>query len=176
MDYWLADPPPEDAADLERHLFACEECADALGSVAALGEAIRGLGREARIRGGVVPEVLDRLEREGRVIRRYRADAGEHIHCTAGAEDDLVVLELSAELNGIDRVDLLYCSDDGTLLERATRLPVVKGRRVAWAEPGEKIRALPTGVFRVRLVSVEAAGERQIAQYTLHHTAFRPRV
>jgi len=173
LEYWLADPPPADADSLEQHLLECGECSAELESVVALAEAIRRLGREARLRGGVSPTILDRLERERRVIRRYRADAGGHIHCSAGAEDDLVTLELSAELAGLERVDLEYCTEDGTPVERATELPVVHGGTVVWVEPGDAIRALPTGIIRVRLLAVEPGGERAVAEYTLHHTAYR---
>lgn len=174
VDYWLSDPAPANVDELERHLFDCAECSAVLQSLATLGEGVRRIGGEARLRGGLSPEILDRLERERRVIRRYRADAGGHIHCTAGAEDDLVALELSAELSGLERVDLEYFAEDGTLLERASELPVVGERLVVWAEPGDAIRALPTTLLRVRLLAVEQDDERVVAEYTLHHTAYRP--
>jgi hypothetical protein len=173
LDYWLADPPPADADALERHLLECGECSAALETIVAVAEGIRRLGGEARLRGGASPTVLDRLERDRRVIRRYRAAAGGHIHCTAGKDDDLVTLELSADLAGIERVDLEYCAEDGTPVERATDLPVAHGRTVVWVEPGDAIRALPTSIIRVRLLAVEAGAERQVAEYTLHHTAYR---
>jgi hypothetical protein len=174
VDYWLDDRPPEVQSDLEEHVFACAECSAGLDAVAALGEAVRRLGKEGRLRGGLSPSLLDRLEREGRVIRRYRASAGGHIHCTAGAHDDLVVLELAADLADVERVDLLHLASDGTLLERLPELPVIGGRRVVWASPGDLIRSLPSGVMRVHLMAVEPGGERLVGEYTLHHTAYRP--
>jgi hypothetical protein len=173
VEYWLDDRPPGAAVSFEEHLFACAECSEDLESVASLGEAVRRLGREGRLHGGLGPSLLDRLERDGRVIRRYRAAAGGHIHCTAGAEDDLVVLELSADLADVARVDLVHLASDGTLLGRTPDLPVIDGREVVWASPGDRIRALPTGVMVVRLIAVDPGGERQVGEYTLHHTAYR---
>lgn len=173
VDYWLEDPAGTDAPDLEEHLLACAECSATLETIAALGEGVRRLGGQGRLHGALVPSILDRLASEGRVIRRYRAAAGGHIHCTAGAEDDLVVLELAADLADVERVDLLYLTGDGALLERVPHVPVAGGREVLWASPGERIRALPTATFLVRLMAVESAGERVVGEYTLHHTAYR---
>jgi hypothetical protein len=174
VDYWLDDRPPEEPSGIEEHLFGCEQCSGTLESLAALGDAVRRLGHEGRLRGGLGPSLLDRLERDGRVIRRYRAAAGGHIHCTAGADDDLVVLELAADLVGVERVDLLHLAADGTLLQRVPQLPVIGGREVVWASPGDVIRSLPTAVMLVQLMAVEPQGERLLGEYTLHHTAYRP--
>lgn len=174
VDYWLDGRPAEEPSDLEEHLFACAQCSAGLETVAALGETIGRLGREGRLHGGLGPSLLDRLERDERVIRRYRAAAGGHIHCTAGADDDLVVLELAADLTGVERVDLLHLASDGTLLQRVSELPVIGGREVVWASPADAIRSLPTGIMSVRLMAVEPRGERLVGEYTLHHTAYRP--
>ena len=174
VDYWLDERPPGHPSTVEEHLFGCAECSARLESVATLGEAVRRLGREGRLHGGLTPLLLDQLERDGCVIRRYRAASGEAIHCTAGADDDLVVLELSADLADVARVDLLHLASDGTLLGRTPDLPVIGGREVVWASPGDRIRALPTAVMLVRLIAVDPGGERQVGEYTLHHTAYRP--
>jgi len=173
VDYWLGDRPPGEPPDLEEHLLGCEPCFAALEAVAALGEAVRRLGREGRLSGALGPTLLERLEQDGRVIRRYGAAAGGHIHCTAGADDHLVVLELAADLAAVERVDLLHLAADGTLIRRVRRLPVIGGRQVVWASPGDLIRSLPTTTMFVRLVSVEPDGERLVGEYTLHHTAYR---
>ncbi len=172
LDYWLGDPDPDDVGGVEAHLFECAECSAELEAVAALAEAVRRLGRDARLRGGLAPDVLERLEHDRRTVRRYHAEAGDHIHCSVGSEDDLLVLELSADLEGVERVDLQYVAEDGTPLERAAELPVVRGRTVVWAEPGDAIRALPSCTFRVRLLAVDPDGERAVAEYTLHHTGY----
>ena len=174
VDYWVDDRPPADPSDLEEHLLGCAECSSGLEAVAAIGEAVARLGREGRLHGGLAPSLLDRLERDGRVIRRYRAADGGHIHCTAGADDDLVVLELAADFSDVDRVDLIHLGADGTLLRRVPALPVIAGREVVWASPGDVIRSLPTCVMFVRLMAVKPEGERQVGEYTLHHTAYRP--
>jgi hypothetical protein len=174
VDYWLDRELPEQQSDLEDHLFGCESCTATLETIASLGEAVRRLGHAGRLRGGLSASLLDRLEKDGCVIRRYRASAGGHIHCTAGAKDDLVVLELEADLAGIEHVDLLSLDAGGTLVRRVRQLPVIGGREVVWASPGDVIRALPTGLRHVRLMAVEPEGERLVGEYTLHHTAYRP--
>jgi hypothetical protein len=174
VEYWLDDRPPGEPSDIEEHLFGCAECSAGLESLAALGEGVRRLAQEGRLHGGLAPALVDRLERDGRVIRRYRAAAGGHIHCTAGPDDDLVVLELAADLAGVERVDLLHLAADGTLLQRVPQLPVIGGHEVVWASPGDRIRSLPTSVMSVRLMAVEREGERLVGEYTLHHTAYQP--
>ena len=174
VDYWLERGPVEEPSDIEEHLFGCAECSARLEAVAALGEGVRRLGRQGRPGRGLVPSLLERLERDGRVIRRYRADAGGHIHCTAGPDDDWVVLQLAADLAGIEHVDLVHLAADGTLLQRVSQLPVIGGRDVMWATPGDLVRSLPTAVMSVRLMAVEPDRERLVAEYTLHHTAYRP--
>lgn len=174
VDYWLDDAPPGEDSTLEEHLFGCETCSAELEGVARLGSAIRELGREGRLAGALGPSLLERLERDGRVVRRYRAAAGGVIHCTAGADDDLVALELAADFGDVGQVDLLHLAEDGTLLQRVRRLPVIGEREVVWASPGDLIRSLPTSVMFVRLVAVEPAGDRLLGEYTLRHTAFRP--
>jgi len=172
--YWLDDGSVEELGGVEEHVFHCDECAQGLEIVAALGEAIRRLGQDGRLPGGLAPSILECLERDGRVIRRYRAGAGEHIHCTAGADDDLVVLELSADLADVGRVDLVHLGADGTVIRRVPRMPVIRGREVVWASSGDLIRSLPTAVMTVRLLAVDADGDRVVGEYTLHHTAFSP--
>jgi hypothetical protein len=174
VDYWLDPRPPDEPSDLEEHLFECADCSAGLEAVASLGEGVRRLGKEGRLSGGLGPSLLERLEQDGRVIRRYRAAAGGHIHCTAGADDDLVVLELAADLADVERVDLLHLAEDGTLLQRVPELPVIGGREIVFASPGDLIRSLPTSVMFVRLMAVEPEGERLVGEYTLHHTAYRP--
>jgi len=174
VDYWLDRRPPGDPPEIEEHVFDCEACLARLASIASLGEAIRRLAREGRVHGALGPSLLARLERDGLVIRRYRADAGGHIHCSAGVDDDLVVLQLSADLGGVDHVDLVHLAEDGTVLRRVPRLPVVGGREVLWASPGDEIRSLPTSVMFVRLLAVAPDGERAVGEYTLHHTAHGP--
>ena len=174
VDYWLDPRPPEEPSGIEEHLFGCAECSASLEAVAALGDAVRRYGRDGRLYGGLSPSLLDLLQRDGRVLRRYRAATGGHIHCTAGADDDLVVLELEADLADVERVDLLHLAADGTLIGRVRQLPVIGGREVAWASPGDVIRSLPTSIMFVRLMAVEPEGERLVGEYTLHHTAYRP--
>lgn len=174
VDYWLDDRPAGEPSDIEEHLFGCPQCSSELEAVATLGEAVRQLGQEGRLRGGLGPSLLDRLEQDGCVIRRYRAAAGGHIHCTAGPHDDLVVLELAADFAGLEHVDLLHLAADGTLLARLPQLPVIGGREVVWATPGDLVRSLPTSVMSVRLMAVEGERERLVGEYTLHHTAYRP--
>jgi len=174
IDYWIDDSSPGELPDIEEHLFACAECSAALESIAALGEGVRRLAEQGRLHGGLGPTLLDRLERDGRVIRRYRATAGGHIHCTAGAEDDLIVLALEADFADVEHVDLLHLAEDGTLLQRFPQLPVIGGHEVVWASPGDVIRAIPTSVMSVRLMAVEGERERLVGEYTLHHTAYQP--
>lgn len=172
LESWWLDPSGAGDDGLAEHALACAACHRRLQWLATVGDAIGAWAAGGRCRGAATRAVLERLA-AGLQVRRYALRSGDSIHCTAGADDDLVVLELSAELATTHRVDLLFRRADGSVAERAEDVPVVDGREVIWAERGRDLRLLPAHDLGVELWSVDAAGERLVARYQLHHVPFR---
>jgi len=173
VDYWAGELKQAESELVEEHVFACVSCAQALEDVSRLARGIAERARAGSAGSGISDTLLERLEREGRIVRRFRAGPGETIHCGAGLHDDMVVLELQAELAGAPRVDLVLLDADGTIHRHATDLPVVRGREVVWSEAGETIRAMPAQRFTLRLVAPTTEGQRTLAEYTLDHRPIR---
>jgi len=173
VDYWTGEIGGDEGASIEEHLIACARCSGELQAVARLADGVGRATPQLHAHGGISPALLDRFERDGCVVRRYRGEAGGEVHCTVGRDDDFVTLELSADLAGLSRVDYLLCRPDGTVLQRGVDLPVTAERTVVWSSRGDMIRALPTSELLARLVAVEEQGDRVVAEYRLHHTAYR---
>jgi hypothetical protein len=167
-DYWLGEAPGD---GLEEHLLGCAECSRRLAEVAKLVEGVRKLAREGLLRVVVSDAFLKRLESEGVRRREYRVEAWGSVACTVSPEDDVLVTRLAAELAGVRRVDLALCDAEGLEVGRLEDIPVASGsREVVLAEPIDRVRSLPESVMQLRLVAVEAGGERVLGEYTFRHT------
>lgn len=166
VDYLTAELSPDEEAQVEEHVFSCDDCHRRLRAVADLG---RGVAQLARRRGGfgmpLTGSLAQKLAAEGLRVREYRAAPGDRVFCAVGREDDLVVTRLDADLAGIDRVDLTL-SSGGRLLQRIADAPIDRhAGQVMFAGSGEIMRTWPAMTFDVELV----AGERTIGAYTFVH-------
>jgi len=160
--------PEQDS--LEEHLLSCDACARRGQAVAALAEGVRGLVRTGGLPAVVLPSVVDRLRVEGRQIREYRVPPGGGVQCTVGPDDDVVLSRLGADLTRVSRLDLVIRVDDGPE-ERLSDIPFdPEADELLFAASTEWLRSLPVHVQRLRLMAVEAQGERLLGEYTFHHT------
>jgi hypothetical protein len=172
-DYWLAALPPGEEERVEEHLLGCDRCARELERLAALGEAIRKVVRQGRVRLVISREFLERLEAEGLRVRTYSPPPGAGVQCTITAGDDLLVARLSAELAGARRIDILQCDASGIELRRVEDVPFdARSGEIIVSEQIDWVRTLPSHRMRMKLVSVEPGKpERLLAEYTFDHTA-----
>ncbi|HEY8078524.1 MAG TPA: hypothetical protein VIF62_30550, partial [Labilithrix sp.] len=110
--------------------------------------------------------------REGLVTRTYRLNPNETVSCSVGATDVYTAVHLlGAPLEGVTRVDLVFALDAGEF--RYEDMPFdAANRRVIIAQRADFIRRMPGGVRLIRLLSVEAGGDRELARYHLDHTAY----
>jgi hypothetical protein len=173
VDYWARALPADESERLEAHVFECDDCARRWQSMRALAGAI---GEVVTRRGGaqlaLTPRIAARLEASGLKLRTYRAGPGAITACSVDADDDLVVSWLSAELTGIDRIDLVSTSG-GRELHHVQDLPIDRAAgRIGYALSGEVLRTWPSMKIEVRLLAVEKSGTRTIASYVFDHTAF----
>jgi anti-sigma factor RsiW len=171
--YWLGELPATEEAPLEEHLFACASCTARLEALASLAAGIRATVREGQVAAVISVPFLEALKHQGLRIREYRVPAGGRVDCTLRADEDAVVSRMQAPLAGVTRVDALRRLElGGEVLEsRLEDVPfdpaageVLHLPSAAW------VRGLPANTLRVRLVAVEAAGEREIGEYTFAHT------
>ena len=171
VDYWLAELTPAEEERIEEHLLGCTTCSERLRDLIGLAGGIQTLARSGTVRTIVTSAFLERLALEGLRVREYRVAPGGSVECTVTADDDLVVARLVAELHGVSRVDLAKCDAAGKEKERLHDIPVSpSAEEVVLLERIDKLRALPAGVDRLKLVAVEEHGERLLGEYTFIHT------
>jgi hypothetical protein len=175
-DYWLASlaQPEEDA--VEQHLFECDECGARLREVIALAEGVRTLAREGSLQMVVSDTFLQRAAKEGVRIREYAPPAGGSVQCTVGADDDILIGRLAANLSAANRVDLSICDERGVERLRMPDIPVHSGAgSVAFQYSITHAKAAPSETTIARLVTFDDLGtERLLGEYTFHHTRTLP--
>lgn len=174
LAWWLAELPGAEEAAVEEHLFSCAHCTRRGEELAALAAGIR-----AALRGGAVKAVISEaflalMRKEGLRLREYRVAPGGSVNCTIRAEDDGVVSRLAAPLAGVKRLDALHTVQAAGLPALESRLEDVPfdpaAGEVLFLPQAAAVRKLPANTLRVRLVSVEEGGERELGTYTLVHT------
>lgn len=168
--YWLGELAPGAEAGVEEHYLGCAECSRRLEELAALARRLGSTARESGVDMAVDDAFVRRLTRDGLRVREYRVPPGGAVDCTATAEDDFVVGRLEAPLAGVQRVDMVVLDPAGNIQSRQEDLPFVAASGSVLYCPG--IVKLRTVAFtlRLRLLAVDAQGERPLGDYTFNHT------
>ena len=173
VDYWLGDSDAAAAEAIDAHLMQCDACGGALDEVMALARGVK----EA-FAGGAVPSMLsapfvERLKSAGRRVREYRVPHNGSVVCSVAPEDDLLVSHLSAPLHGVTRLDAVFAlSLEPGHESRLNDIPFdATDGEVLFAPKLAEVRTLPSHEMVVRLLAVDAAGEREVGHYTFHHRA-----
>ena len=170
LDYWTADLPPDEANELEEHLFACKACTAALAGIEALAASVQRLTAAGRFRAAVAPSVIDLLAARGLRIRTYHPRPGETIPCGAAPEDQLLVARVPVDLRGVSRLDLALCDERWIERSRLVDVPLDRVRgEVLIAERVDEPSTRTANVLRLRALAVDAHGERELASYALAH-------
>jgi hypothetical protein len=170
LEYWLGELDGGHEQRLEEHLFACAACTRRLGAVVALGAAIRGELLRGTFNFVTSVPFIDRIKEAGWQVREYDLAAGGSVACTVTPDDDFVVSYLRAPLRGVSRLDVLI--DDSTSgKHRANDVAFdAEAGTLAAVTSTAYLRTLGQSQQRVRLVAVEGADERVIADYTFNHS------
>jgi hypothetical protein len=171
VDYWSGDLPADREDELETHVFGCEACTQRLAGIAAIAH---GIARVARRRGGLqmvlTDSLFDLLARSGLRMRKYQAAPGDHVFCTVGPDDDLLVTALTADLAGAERIDVTVFDTQGRILMRFEDAPVeAASGRLIYTIAGDVARTLPPMTLRIELRAVDDDAERTLAHYTFEH-------
>ena len=173
VDYWLGDTDAVATEAIDAHLMQCDACGNALDEVVALARGVK----EA-FRGGAVPSMLsvpfvERLKSAGRRVREYRVPHNGSVTCGVAPEDDLLVSHLSAPLLGVTRLDAVFARSFAPGQQsRLKDIPFDAARgEVLFAPKLTEVRGLPSHEMVVRLLAVDATGEREVGHYTFRHQA-----
>lgn len=183
VDYWLGDTDAVASEAIDEHLLHCDACGAVFDEVVALS---RG-AREAFAR-GAVPAVLtsgfvDRLTSAGLRVRSYRVPRNGSVLCSVAPGDDLLVACVEASLAGVERLDALLAlsvpQDHGqpplASEKRLRDIPFDAAEGVVLFSPRlAEVRQLPTHELVIRLLAVDASGEREVGHYTFRHQAQAP--
>jgi hypothetical protein len=173
---WERGELEAEASDgIEEHVFGCAECTRRLEGVTALAAGIREVVAAGGLPAAVTGELVDRAEARGLRLRTYRLAPGESVACTAGPDDDFVVVRFGVEVEAGESVDLVAQVADLEAGGRDTRLtedvPVDPATgEIVYLYPGEAIRALPRTLWSVTARVRGPEGERELGPYTLDHT------
>lgn len=174
LGYWLGELPVSVEQDIEEHFFGCETCAGRLEELAALASGIRAAVRGGAVRAVITRPFLEQMKRQGLRIREYRVPPGGGVACTIRMDDDAVVGRMQAPLAGVTRVDLLESLAIGDGVPRQSRVEDVPfdpdSEEVIALPSAAALKRMPAHTFRVRLIAVDAAGERPLGEYTFAHT------
>ncbi len=171
LDHWNWEPWQAPQPDVEEHLLGCDDCCRTLERLVALVGGIRDVARAGEVRAVVAPAFLERVALEGLRLREYRLVPGGSVECSVDPADDVLVSRLAANVGDVARVDLVWVDADGREQERLPDVPIHGAmREVVWVQRVSDIRALPKTTARARLVAVDDAGERVLAEYTFNHT------
>lgn len=169
LEYWLGEVGEARELELDEHLFACAACSERLRAIVALGGEVR-----RTFAGGwlnvVLPEAfIRRIKDAGFHVREYDVEAGGSVSCTVTPEDDFVVAYLRAPLRGVRRLDVLI---DNDILGKQRANDVVfdpAAGAIAAVTSTAFLKTLQRAQQRVRLVAVDGAEERVVADYTFNH-------
>lgn len=172
VDYWLGECAPEREASVEEHFFGCAYCTQRLEALAALAAGIRGAFRAGTFRAVISRAFLETIKKEGLRVREYRVAPGASVQCSIGAADDFVVSRLEAALADVQRLDLVELGIGGEAQQRHEDIPFDPAAgEVLVCPAAAALRRMPSHTRRMRLLAVDAAGERVLGDYTFIHAA-----
>ncbi len=162
----LGDLSGDDELAVEEHVLSCDACARRYASFVRIGPAIAALLRSGSASTFLTRDLVARFEAEGLVTRRYELEPGRRVPCTVDGSDIYALATFHADLRGVERVDLERMG------QRVTDVPFDPTTgRVYMITSCDFIRSLPTMEFPLRLIAVDAHGDRTLGDYLLDHTA-----
>ena len=167
--YWQRELDDAQEASIEEHFLGCGECAARLAELEALGDGVRRAFAGGRVSMIVTPAMVDAIRSRGVRVREYRVPRNGGVNCSILPDDEVLVgYLLDVPLDGVSRVDALVMPHDAHRLEDVP-FDAASGT-VVIAPPMQKLRGMPAHRQVVRLVAVEAGGDRVLGEYTFNHS------
>ena len=169
--YWLGELDEAADARIDEHVLGCEACSRRLAQIVALADGIRAAFAKGAVRAFVTPAFVRRAIEAGMRVREYRVPHNGSVNCSIAPDDELLVAHLEAPLADVTRIDALsYVDDAPAQVFRDIPFDAASGEIVLAPKLAE-VRTMPSHRQRVRLMAVDASGERVIGDYTFNHTA-----
>lgn len=177
--YLAGDLAPQDEASFEAHLFSCEVCVRRLEELQRLGAGVREAARAAQVGGLVTDDVLNRWARDGVRVRSYALSPGEVVPCAVWAGDDMLVVRLRGNFEGLSSVTVARRVSVGEGADSPSEVtgsipdvPIAAAHAdLIYATPAAALRELPSVDVELIVRDGPTDGGRTIGIYTLRHTA-----
>jgi hypothetical protein len=167
-DYVAGELAAADAAAIEEHLFSCADCGVRAAAFDRLVRAVGPAARSAEIGGFVTDDILNKLARDGVRVRSFALAPGAVVPCAVWDDDELMVLRLRAEFEGVSEVTLSQ-RVGGAEVARETGQVSGGQSEILYATPAALIRQLPAVDVQLVLTAQQENVERTIGTYTLVH-------
>jgi hypothetical protein len=169
VEYWFGELAQHEEERIEEHLLGCAQCSERLGELVELGAGISSAFRDGKVSAVISRALLHDMKQEGLRLREYPVAPGGSVNCTISAADDAVVSRLQAVLETASRVDLVLLNEPGA--GRLQDIPFdAAGGEVLFCPSAASLKKAPAFTQVIRLLAVDATGERPIADYTFVHT------
>ena len=172
--YWLQELEGAEESRLEEHLFACAECSARLQELARLGEGVKKVAQAGALTAIVSAPFIERLQAAGAHVRRYDVSPGGRVFCTVTPEDDAVVAYLHAPLAGVERLDVVVHDVTANVTYRLEDVAFdPAASEVVFVPNLIELKKLGNAQQTMRLIAVRDGTEREIGEYTFHHSPTR---
>jgi hypothetical protein len=170
LAYWLGELDTDSAENIEEHYLGCAVCSRRLEQLASLARGVRALAGSSGVNMVITEPFVRRLAEQGLHVREYRVPRNGSVNCTVSADDDVVVARLEAPLDAVARLDLVTLGSDGEAMLWQEDIPFIAASGgVVVSTRIDVLRALPATTLRLRLLAVDANGERALGEYTFNH-------
>lgn len=171
--YHVGELSEEEAERVEAHYFGCRWCAERLEIVSLLERGVVDLVHGGGLMASSTMSMVERARARGIVVREYRTDPGEHVACTGGPDDDLVVTRYGG-LAGVTSVDVhfrgtILGTDQIIAMDQADAPVDQRTGDLVLVAPGAMNRSMPPLEIEVRLTVHDAGGSREVGPYYYHH-------
>ena len=169
LAYWLGELDEAHESRLDEHLLACAACSERLRAIVELGAEIRRTFVDGWLNIMLPEKFIRRIKDAGFKVREYDLPAGGSVSCTVTPDDDFVVAYLRAPLRDVRRLDVLI-DDEVSGKHRANDVAFdAAAEALVSVTSTAYLRTLEHAQQRVRLVAVDGAEERVLADYTFNH-------
>jgi hypothetical protein len=171
--YHLGELDESDAERIESHYFGCGHCSARLEVVSQLDAGVSALVHAGGLMASSTMALVERARAQGIVVREYRTGQGEHVDCTAGPEDVLLVTRYGG-LEGVTSVDVHFrgaiVGTDQSIEMQMQDVPVdQRTGDLVLVAPGGLNRSFPPLEIEIRLTAHGDGGSRAAGPYYYHH-------
>lgn len=171
LAYWFGELDGEAEQQAEEHFLACDYCSGNLEALVAFGQGIRSVFETGMVSAILSPAFVERMKERGMQLREYPVSPGGKANCTITTQDDAVIARLKAPLGGLTRVDVLRLDREGNVRLRYSDVPFDPAAGEVLVCPSAGVlRAAPAFRDTMRLLAIDADGERVLGDYIFDHT------